>query len=131
MDWLTTQAPKKPAGEYEIRGRDIYASTQTVSTIPRGEGLFEAHKKYIDIHYCLEGGEVIEWAPVDTLTPKTEFDTEKDYGLFESPAAAEKIVMKPGHFATFLPADAHMPKLSNGKNKTCKKVVVKINTALL
>ncbi len=126
LEWLNKEAPKLKDGEYEIDGRNIYAPISTITTMPREQTKYEAHQQHIDVHYCLEGGELIEWAPVKTLIPKMEFDTLKDYCLYESPTKATSLLMTPGTFAIFFPADAHMPKISDGKNAQVKKVVVKI-----
>ena len=127
LDWLYTEAQKLADGEYEIDGRNIYAPISTVKTMPRQQAKYEAHRQYIDVHYCLEGGEIIEWTPVNQLTPTMEFDTAKDYCLYESPKEATSLVITPGTFAIFFPADAHMPKISNGEHKQVRKVVVKIH----
>lgn len=131
LTWLANKAETLKDGEHEIDNRNMYASISTAQTMPREEAVYEAHRQYIDIHYCLEGGEIIEWAPVNQLTPKMEFDTTKDYCLYESPKEANSLVIKPGTFAIFLPGDAHMPKISDGHNQQIRKVVVKIHTKLL
>lgn len=131
LDWLQNEAGKLPEGEYEIQGRDIYAPISIVQTKTRESCLFEAHKKNIDVHFCISGGEHIEWSPVKLLKSTMEFDTEKDYCLYEAPLACTSLKITPGDFAIFFPEDAHMPKISNGKNKEIKKAVVKINTSLV
>lgn len=125
LDWIQSNQ-HQPEGEYEINGRDVYASISTISTLSRSEGMFEAHKQYIDLHYCLEGGEIIEWAPVGTLGEPKETNEEKDYALHVAPAQTTRILMAPGTFAIFFPEDAHMPKISDGENTSTKKVVAKV-----
>lgn len=131
LAWLGTMPADIPEGEHHITGRDIYANVHSAPTIPRTQGTYEAHQNYIDIHYCLVGGEIIEWAPVATLTARTAYDAKKDYTLFELPPKASLCLMTPGVFAIFLPADAHMPKISDGANTDVKKVVIKIRYNLL
>lgn len=128
IDSLETSTPE---GKRDIRGRDIYINVQRAQTLLREKGVYEAHREYIDLHYCLEGGEVIEWAPVATLTPHTTYNSEKDYALFEAPQQSTSCIMTPGAFAIFLPADAHMPKISDGVHEYVKKVVVKIRYNVL
>ena len=130
IDWLKTNQ-NQPDGEYEIAGRNLFAIVQTIEPQPRAECIFEAHRDYIDLQYCISGGELIEWAPLQTLTPKGEFSTDKDYGHYLVPEVATSILMTPGTFGIFFPADAHMPKIKDGINTTTKKVVVKIRTDLL
>jgi len=128
---LTASRLRVNLNPQKIDGRNIYAPISTVQTIPREEAKYEAHRQYIDVHYCLEGGEIIEWTPVNQLTPTMEFDTAKDYCLYESPKEATSLVITPGTFAIFFLADAHMPKISDGKNKQVRKVVVKIKQSIL
>src|SRR5688572_28622405 len=130
LDWLKENS-NKPDGEYEIEGRDLFAIVQTIEPQPRDKCIFEAHRNYIDLQYCISGGELIEWAPVETLTPKGEFLTEKDYGHYLAPASATSLTLAPGTFGIFFPHDAHMPKISDGIHPTTKKVVVKINASLI
>jgi biofilm protein TabA len=131
LAWLKHEAASQADGEYEIEGREIFAIVQTLTTIPRSEGVFEAHRQYIDIHYCIEGEEIIEWAPVDTLTARGEFNAEKDYGHYEVPEKTVSTHFTPGILGIYLPADAHMPKIVVGQPVTLKKVVVKIRVKSL
>lgn len=126
MTWLEKESATKPDGEYEIQGRNIFTIVQSLTTIPRAEGKFEAHKEYIDLHYCLTGEEIIEWAPVDTLTPNGEFNNAKDYGHYLVPDQAIATHFTPGVFGIYLPADAHMPKIAPRHPAPLKKVVIKI-----
>lgn len=120
-----------PFGEQAIDGKNIYVNYHEAAPLPREQGTYEAHRHYLDLHYCLEGGEIIEWAPVSTLTATTDYDTAKDYQLYAVPPAASTCLMTPGAFAIFFPGEAHMPKVSDGKSDRVKKVVVKIKVELL
>lgn len=127
LQWLKGHATPQQDGEYEIQGRDIYASVSSLTTLPRSTGTFEAHQRYADIHYLISGEEVIEWAPVDTLTPTIEYNTEKDYCLYKTPSAAAPTFFTPGMFGIYLPGDAHMPKLATATGAApIRKIVVKV-----
>lgn len=128
FSFLKSEAAQKPDGEYEVDGRNIYVPISTLNPQPADKCIFEAHRQYIDVHYCIEGGEVIGWAPVNILTPTMEFDTAKDYCLYESPQECTNITLTPGMFVVCFPEDAHMPKISDGVHTTIKKAVVKIRT---
>ncbi len=131
FDWLQSHRDKPPKdGEYEIAGHDLRAIVQTIDLKPRSERVFEAHQREIDLHCCFTGSEIIEWAPVDTLKARTEYDAEKDFTLYDSPDAAAAIHMKPGDFAIFFPEDGHMPGIIADRGHT-RKVVLKINIDLL
>ena len=131
FEWLRNLPQDNPDGEQSIRDRDIYANFMTAETQPREKLLMEAHKKYIDLHYCIAGGERIEWSPIGELAVQKEYDLEKDVALYTPPTTAASHVMTPGEFVIFFPDEAHMPKTEDGTNKIIKKVVVKIKADLL
>lgn len=131
LEWIAALAPNIKAGEHAISGRKLYATVEEVETVPRKQGLYEAHRRFIDLHYCLDGGEIIEWSPVSTLTAKTKYDSAKDYTHYNLPKNGKACYMTPHTFAIFFPEDAHMPKISDGTNPTVKKVVVKIDAKLI
>lgn len=129
--WIAANAKSLPDGEHEIRQRDVYANIHTVATMSEPEGVFEAHKKYIDLHYCITGGEIIKHSPIGALQEKTEYNAEKDYQLFLAGKQSSAYIMQPDSFAIFLPGELHMPKIQDGIHAEVKKVVVKIKASLL
>lgn len=131
LAWLRTGMDQLPDGEHVIRGRDVYVNIHTAVTVAREEGVFEAHQEYIDLHYCIDGGEIIEWAPTDTLSIKKPYDKEKDYAFYETPPEAASCRLQKNMFALFLPGEAHMPKVTDGTNTQVRKAVVKIRKSVL
>lgn len=129
--WLRNAPKDLSEGEYVIQGKDIFFNCHKATTVPRGQGVYEAHTKYVDVHYCLAGGEKIEWALANMLQPRTEYDAAKDVTLFASPSQASSCVMTLGTFAIFFPDEAHMPKINDGQHAMVRKVVVKIKRELL
>jgi len=129
--WVRQQRSSVPKdGEYLLRGSALRAIVQTVPLGPRDGRLFEAHRKEIDLHVCLEGSEWIEWAPAALLTPHGSYETGKDTELFALPSEAHRLVMVPGAFAIFFPGDAHLPGLLR-EHLGVRKFVVKILAPLL
>jgi biofilm protein TabA len=131
LKWLEELPANLPDGEHAIQGRDIYVNAHSPMTGDRSTGTYEAHRDYLDLHFVRSGGELIEWAPVGSMQPTMEYDKEKDYQLFATPAKAVSLMMIPGSFAIFMPEDAHMPKISDGINDQVRKVVVKVKLSLL
>src|SRR5258708_3565831 len=77
FEWIEKNAKNLPDGEHEIRNnRDMYANIQSLTTLPIQDAAFEVHEEYIDIHYCLSGGESIGYASIGTLEEK-ELNKEK------------------------------------------------------
>ncbi len=126
IKWLKSIPPDYPIGDFTIDGRKLYASIQEFKTLNIASGQFEAHRNYIDLHYCISGSENIAWAPVSVLKTKIKYNTELDYTLYQTPSEFKTIRLTPGFFAIFLPGDAHMPKISDGKSNLTKKAVLKI-----
>ncbi len=130
LTWIQHNAKNLPDGEHEIMSRDMYANIQSLATIPVSEAAFEVHQQYIDIHYCLSGGESIGYAPVGKVEEK-ELNREKDYQLFKPTEQFSSCIMQPDSFAIFFPQELHMPKLQNRFDTHTKKVVIKIKLELI
>lgn len=131
FSWIADQAATAPHGEHEIIGRDLYANVMHIPALSAEEGVFEVHEQYIDIHYCVEGAEIIGHAPVTALIEKTTLDTEKDYQLFVPSNEYSVYIMQKGDFAIFFPGEPHMPKIRAGSYNNLNKVVIKIHKKLL
>lgn len=145
-DWYTCLAPRiARALDYveqltvedfaeqtiNIEGTQIYAMYQTYVTESGKDRQYEAHRRYIDVQYILEGEEVILAADLAEMTSRSDYDEGKDIQWFLPKAGSEdgtvnSIHLKAGQFAVFFPQDAHMPKLASGSPEPVKKVVVKI-----
>ena len=130
LSWIQSDASNLPDGEHEIQHRDIYANIMSVTTLKPEDTFFEVHEEYIDIHYCLSGGESIGYAPVSDLIEK-ELNKEKDYQLFLPTEKMSLCTLQSHDFAIFFPQELHMPRLQNGINTSVKKVVIKIKKSML
>ena len=111
-------------GTYEIEGSDIYAIVLKYDTIPMKKGLWEAHKKYIDVQYIIDGIEQIGYANIDDIKLDKKYVEEEDYCLYKG--EGNMIVFKTGSFGIFAPQDAHMPGISLKEPQQVKKIVVKV-----
>ncbi len=109
-------------GKYEIDGEKIYANIQEYET--KEDGLFEAHRKYIDIQYVISGFEKIEVCEISELKENIPYDKEKDLIFFEGKGSF--VSLKEGYFAVFYPQDGHKPCLTDESISNVKKVVVKV-----
>lgn len=88
---------------------------------------YEAHKKYIDIHYIMEGHERININNVANLTPATPYDEQNDFSLFTGNSKST-CILSPGNFVILFPHEAHMVGVIDKVSETVKKVVFKLNT---
>ncbi|MBO9608715.1 MAG: YhcH/YjgK/YiaL family protein [Paenibacillaceae bacterium] len=126
-DW----SDKEPC-KYAIDGDNVYALVQQFSLLPQSEGKWEAHRKYIDVHYMVEGKERVAYAPVDSLEVYRDYDETADYMLLRGGGSTNvttgenTIVVNPGTFLIFRPEDAHMIGIAVDVPKPIKKIVVKV-----
>lgn len=111
-------------GSYKICGDDVYANIFDCTT--KTDGVYEAHRKYIDIQFIVRGKEKVKCEYIDRLTPTCEFNEEGDYGFYEATEGNTEFVFEEGYFAVFYPQDGHMPSIAIGEPSTTKKIVVKV-----
>lgn len=88
------------------------------------ENLFEAHKRYIDIHCVLEGEEAVETADISTLEVTQPYSEEKDIVL--GIAHGIRHVIQKGQYCITMPQEAHSPGLCVTKPSKIKKAVFKV-----
>ncbi len=82
---------------------------------------FEAHKKYIDLQYVLEGIESFEYALPKSLVESDPYDEKGDIYFLKGQGAP--VDVPKGSFVLFFPDDAHRGGLGSLE---IKKLVFKI-----
>jgi len=110
-------------GDYEIDGKNIYARALTYTTRAPENGVWEAHRRYIDLQVMVEGAERICYAPLSRLAPGA-YDEAKDFWRLSG--EGDSVTLPNGSFMLLWPTDGHMPCLAVDKPESIKKVVVKI-----
>jgi YhcH/YjgK/YiaL family protein len=113
---------------YDIDGDNAYATVSEYLTKNIEDARFEAHRKYIDIQYVIDGKEMIEVAPLSSKKIILEqYDPDRD---IEFLTAGDSVSLQatPDRFFIFFPDDAHKPGLKAGENSTVRKIVVKVKT---
>ena len=110
-------------GRHEIDGDRLYVSLDHKDGRGEEGARLEAHRRYIDIQYTIEGDELIGWMPLARCqAPDGPFDETKDVVLFAD-RPTTWVAVPPGSFAIFFPHDAHAPLAGLG---AMKKAIVKI-----
>ena len=126
LDYLAGFDLDTPVGRHLIDGEDLFAMVQEYDTAPSTEKRFESHLRYIDIQYLVSGRERMLHAPSDSLQVDVPYRDEKDVAFYLDPEASSSLLVLPGHFAIFFPADGHKPGLMAGGRDAVRKVVVKV-----
>ena len=113
-------------GQYPIRGEEIYlVVARYVPRSPDGAA-FEAHRRYFDIQYILEGHELMGYSPLERIRVTEEYDPETDALL--GTGDGDFVRGSPGTFFILGPKDAHMPGIASesGATDEVTKVIVKV-----
>ena len=110
-------------GRVDIDGDRLYALVQEYQTRPAEQGLWEAHRRYIDVQYIVSGRERMGVANIHTMQ-LGEYVMEKDFQPMTG--TGNDIEVFPGSFIIFFPEDGHMPGLKVNEPERVKKVVLKV-----
>ena len=116
------EAPDLESGRYELEN-GLFATVSEGDTRQIATVDMEAHKNYIDLQYCISGGERMAWAHIQELNPTTQ-DAEHDNYFYNGTSTA--ISIRPGMFFIMFPSDGHKAACHQEFPKHYRKVVVKI-----
>ncbi|MCW8817016.1 MAG: YhcH/YjgK/YiaL family protein [Ignavibacteriaceae bacterium] len=119
-----TNLKKIQPGKYVIDGENIFALISEYESKLEAEGKLEAHRKYIDVQYVIEGEELMGYAPLGNQQTLEAYKEENDIIFYKG----EKVFIKltEGMFAIFYPEDVHMPGICVEKKSPVKKLVIKV-----
>jgi biofilm protein TabA len=110
-------------GKHEIDGDRLYCTISKGPGRKRAEARLEAHRRYIDIQFVVQGIDEMGWRPTaDCTLPDPGYDDQKDLIFFKDPPK-QWVKVPTGSFAIFFPETAHAPLVSDG---IIHKVVVKV-----
>lgn len=112
-----------PVGRITLDGDRLFINRAASELLPADRQAIEVHRAYMDVHFPLDGVEVIGWKPLDRLgTPRAPFDTDNDFALYDEPATTY-FELHPGQFLLVYPEDGHAPIIGTG---TLQKAVAKV-----
>lgn len=113
-----------PAGRITIDGDALYINVADAKLISAKTQKLEVHRKYIDVHFPLDGPETVGWNALKNVKCESEapFDTENDFALYAEKASVYFTAV-PGQFYVMYPEDAHAPIIGEG---TLRKAVAKV-----
>lgn len=100
---INTDLSQIKEGKYKIDGDDIFAVVSEYETKKIEKGLWEAHRKYIDIQYIISGKEKIGYACIEDMKSSIDYDEKNDI-LFVK-GQGDYITVNEGTFVLFTPKD--------------------------
>jgi YhcH/YjgK/YiaL family protein len=112
-------------GKYALEGDTLYATISEYTTKDEADSRFEAHRKYADIQYVVEGEEQIGITAIESATETVPYDSTKDILFLTAPQNNYKPAT-PANFFVFFPQDVHRPGVKTGENTKVRKAVVKV-----
>jgi len=127
-----TDFEKLDAGNYDLRGKDIYVQVIDLVTERASELRPEVHHQYIDVQFLCRGRERIGVAD-DSGNNEVAEDllAERDIKFYRGMEGETVLEMVPGSFAIFFPWDVHRPGCQAYSPQPIRKVVVKVRLAAL
>lgn len=103
----------------------LFCNPVSLSTRPESECIYEAHRKYIDIHYIVSGIECIATADPTSLTETIPYSPEKDIAFYCGTENG-RYNLYPGQFMVCYPSDAHKVAIALNSPAQVDKIVFKI-----
>ncbi|MGY3724883.1 YhcH/YjgK/YiaL family protein [Granulicatella balaenopterae] len=108
----------------------LFANPVTLTSKPEKDCIYESHKKFLDVHYILEGVEGIATAHPDALFVKDAYQEDKDIAFYTGNENG-RYYLEPGDFLICWPSDAHKVAMMKDQPTHIKKIVVKISVDLV
>ena len=109
-----------------VVNEDFFVLIQSYETKLPEQVRYEAHKKYVDVQYIVEGKELIEIAPTGILEVDEPYSEEKDIAFYKPVKQAATVVLTKGGYVVLYPEDAHRPGVCVDEITTNKKLVGKV-----
>ena len=125
LDYIATVTPEVEAGTYPLeKGVKAVVSEYTTSEInPLG---YEAHRRYIDIQFCVAGTEMVRCNPLPKVTETIPYDESNDMARYADCPGADMVIGE-GYCLVIFPEDAHEPGMAaGGICAPVKKVIMKV-----
>ncbi|MBQ7516683.1 MAG: YhcH/YjgK/YiaL family protein [Schwartzia sp.] len=117
---------------YEIDGGRCYATIMRYNTRPVEECVCEAHRRFMDILYMVEGEEYLGICPMSPdLVVRTPYDETRDVEFFEGLVPESTFPIMAGDFVMLSPKDVHRPFTMIEAPSPVTKVIIKLDLALL
>lgn len=112
-----------PEGRIDLDGERLFAMVIHGIGKTQNKVRNEAHRRYIDIQFGVEGVDRVGWMPVSECQHPKGYSAEKDVEFYDD-IPGTWFELGPNQFVIFFPSDAHAPMANTGKTLT--KIVIKV-----
>ena len=112
-----------------LDGENLFINFAAYQTRKRSDAMSEAHRKYIDVMYMVEGCETIYVKNVNALQKITqEYDPAKDLLFADLDDDTTPVRLEKGSFVILFPEDSHAPACDPAKDSkvAVKKIIGKV-----
>ena len=110
-----------------LDGENIFINGVNYTSEHKPQGQLEAHKKYIDVMYVLEGEEKFFYKPIAEVSKITmPYDAGKECALAAIDPDAAQVRFSAGHFLIFFPQDGHLAAQLWDKPVKVRKFIAKV-----
>ena len=121
-----------PPGKYIVEGDNLFFNVVEGETKPLAEQRPEYHRQYIDIHIVLAGEEMVGAGNKGlNISEDGPFNEAHDIGFCEYISSETLIHLHPEELTVLFPGELHRPMGSLGAGAPLRKIIVKIDHALL
>ena len=115
-----------PAGRITLAEGELFINPGAFTTLRDEDNLlYEAHRKFADVHFIVSGAEKIWVKDTALLSEAVPYSEEKEM-LFYSGEGGTECILRRGDFLVCFPNDAHRVSLSPEEPAPVKKLVGKI-----
>ena len=115
-----------PKERIQIVEDDIFINPVTLVSKPEEDCIFEAHKKFADVHYIVSGVEVIQVSDIAILSDITKYNEQNDILFYKTGDISSTVILKAGDFLVCYPHDSHKVAIQLDGACNIKKLVGKI-----
>ena len=124
LDFLASANKDTECGKY-VFSDDCFINVITVETTEEATKMMEAHVKFVDVQFMLDGEEKIYYTDKAPLELGQEYDEKKDRSFYKW-TSADEITYQTGEGVVLYQNEAHLPGCAVNGAKTIKKAVIKI-----
>ena len=113
-----------PVGRHDIN-ENLFFFLNRYETKDEKNCVWEAHRKYLDIHYILEGQENIAIDHIKRQIIQKDYDADID-AIFLEGMVHTHVTMSPGDVMICFPEDSHKVGIRTEERQMVKKIVLKV-----